>query len=60
MNVIIEMARSPQNDHPDQQHETDSNDRWHLISLPIELLYGDCYTAIIATYSMPAATFHPD
>jgi hypothetical protein len=31
-----------------------------LFFLPTELLSGDCSTAIIATYSMPAATFHPD
>jgi len=31
MNVVIEVARSPQNDYPDQQHETNRYDRRHLL-----------------------------
>jgi hypothetical protein len=60
MNVVIEVARSPQNDDPDQQHETNRYDRRHLILLPRKFLSGDYYTSIIAIYSMPAAVFHPD
>jgi hypothetical protein len=60
MNVVIEVARSPQNDDPNQQHETNGYDGRHLILPRSELLSPNCYTAIIAIYSMLIAVFHPD
>jgi hypothetical protein len=55
MNVIVEVARAPQHDHPDQQHETDRYRGQHFILLAETsyILIG----VILHTLMIPC---HPD